>query len=96
VKTLVLGPSRQRFLPDDISVGWRIICRDGAPYDLWWGSTTPGAVDSLIADARRQHGEVEVLDLRERPEDVRDSRYYSTPTYPDDSSRTRRLTPCEA
>ena len=78
-KTLVLKRSDSRFFPDDVKVGWRITCQNGDPYDMFWGACKPAALDSLIADVKLKRGDVDVLDLRDRPGDVRDGRYMTTP-----------------
>lgn len=75
MSALVLaGPSKWRrsFFPDDVRVGWRIVCGDGAPYDMFWGSVRPEKLDALLADVRAKHGERTIIDLREHPDDVRD------------------------
>lgn len=78
-KTVVLaGPSRWRrsFLPNDVRVGWRIICGDGSPYDTFFGSALPERVDALLKEISALYGCVTVVDLRERPDDVRDRLWY--------------------
>jgi hypothetical protein len=65
MKTLLLRPSPHRFLPNDIQVGWRVIDRDGAPYECWWGSCRDEtALQSLIQDARAKGHEFEIEDQR--------------------------------
>lgn len=74
-KTLVIAPSRWKLAPDHLQVGWRIICKNGEPYDLMWGATTREKIDTLVSDLRDKHGEISVVDLRTRDE-LRDRRYF--------------------
>lgn len=80
IRVLVLaGPSKWRrtVLPKDVRVGWRITCQDGSRYDMFWGSARPERVDALIAEVQAKQGPVEIVDLRERPDDVRDRLWFA-------------------
>jgi hypothetical protein len=73
-KTLVIAPSRWRHAPDDLQVGWRLICGNGEPYDVMWGATKRDKLDILVDELRAKHGAVDILDLPSI-DDLRDRRY---------------------
>lgn len=78
-KTLVIAPQSARLAriaPNHVRLGWRIICQNGEPYDSLWGSALPERLNAVVNDLKKKYGPLTVLDLRDRPEDVRDSDYY--------------------
>lgn len=74
-KTLVVAPSCWKCAPDDLQVGWRILTRNGEPYDLMWGASKRENLDTLVSELRDKHGEISVVDLQTRDE-LRDRRYF--------------------
>lgn len=67
-------------VPQSIRVGWRSVnVIGGDPFDIFSGVTDGPQLEALIAHARTSVSpeELQVLDLRGRPQDVRDEAYYS-------------------
>jgi hypothetical protein len=86
MRTLVVvdqSDAVRRALPfvREVRVGWRITAANGESYDAMWGSVLPSRLDALLAELRAQHGpEVDLLDLRGKPELVRDRHYWEQNT----------------
>jgi hypothetical protein len=65
VKTLLIRSSQRRFLPDSIDLGWRVIDREGQPWETWWGNCKDeAALQSCIRDLRSRGNEFEIEDQR--------------------------------
>lgn len=78
-RTLVLASQderRRHVAPEDVRVGWRITCQNGDLCDVMWGSVRREQVAALLLDLDAKHGPLKVVDLRGRPDDVRDKGYW--------------------
>lgn len=81
MKTLVIAFAKDCTNPpylfrEDILVGWRIILKNGEPYDTFWGRCVPEKLESLVNDIQSREV-IDILDLRERPTEIHDKGFYS-------------------